>query len=153
MPADTAAFRHVLRRSGIRCTRQRETVYAALMASRCHPSAEELHRIVQRDQPGLSLATVYNTLEALTRLGLVRRLSPSSATSGVACRYDADVSSHAHLFTANGRVLDVPDDLGRAVLRQIPPDLIEQIERRMGVSVDRMSIEFIERPSETSEIQ
>lgn len=126
---------------GIRLTRQREQIYAALAASHSHPTAEELLRTVRATQPGISLATVYNTLETFTQAGLCRKIRLAAA--GGACRYDADLSDHLHLITPDGRVHDVPEDLGREVLEQISEDVVRRIGERMGVEIGRVSIEFL----------
>ena len=141
MQDHSAQLRGTLARYGIRATRQREEIYAALAAARDHPTAEELLRTVRCSQPGISLATVYNTLETFTRAGLCRKLC--LAAVGGPCRYDADLSDHLHVLSADGRVRDIPEDLGEAVLRHIPPELIRTIEERMGVRVERMSVNFL----------
>jgi Fe2+ or Zn2+ uptake regulation protein len=81
-----------LRRHGSRPTRQRRALYAALLGRTDHPTAEALHRSVRRRLPGLSLATVYTTLEVLAAAGLVARIA---APDGVA-RYDARIDVHDH---------------------------------------------------------
>ena len=134
-------FRTMLARHGIRSTRQREEIYAALAASDAHPTAEELLRSVRVSQPGLSLATVYNTLETFTRAGLCRKVC--TAAAGGPCRYDADLSDHLHAITPDGRVRDIPVDLGEAVLGHIPAELVRTIEERMGVRIERMSVDFL----------
>lgn len=133
-------LRDLLARHDIRLTRQREEIYWALAASKAHPTAEELLRAVRASQPGISLATVYNTLETFTRAGLCRKVSPSG---GGSCRYDADLSDHLHLITADGRVVDVPEDLGREVLAHLPHGLVRRIEQRMGTRIGRVSIGFL----------
>ncbi len=140
----SARYRAVLTRHGIRATRQREEIYAALAASHEHPTAEELLRAVRVTQPGLSLATVYNTLETFTRAGLCRKVC--TAAAGGPCRYDADLSDHLHAVTPDGRVRDIPADLGEAVLGHIPDELIRQIEARMGVRIERVSVDFLIAP-------
>lgn len=133
---------------GLRCTVQREQIYSALMASEVHPTADELFRAVQSACPGISLATVYNTLEAFTRAGLARRYAPCSLDHNGAYRYDADTTHHAHVMTATGQVRDLPDDLSREVLGAIPRHVLDRIEREMGVKVSRISVEFVEDSTE-----
>lgn len=141
MQENSAQYRATFARHGIRATRQREEIYAALAASHAHPTAEELLRSVRASQPGISLATVYNTLETFTRAGLCRKVCTGAASGP--CRYDADLSDHLHVISADGQVRDIPEDLGAAVLRHIPADLVHAIEKRMGVRVERMSVDFL----------
>jgi len=142
---DPDIIRERFSQHGIRCTKQREDIYAVLLASREHPTADELCREVRVSQPGLSLATVYNTLEIFTKRGLCRRLGNAipAGGAGSACRYDADLHEHAHLLTSDGRVHDVPEHLTRLVLDHIPRDVVNRIETEMGVKVERLSIDFI----------
>lgn len=146
---DAAAIRELFARHDLRWTKQREDVYGALMASEIHPTAEEVFNLVRpgevaADDGGMSLATVYNSLEALVRSGLVRRFSVTGV-GGAMLRYDADTSDHAHLVTADGGVRDIPPDLGRQAVESIPRELVERIERRLGVSIRRTTIEFVQR--------
>lgn len=140
---------------GLRCTRQRVEVFEALMASCEHPTAEELHKIVNERPPlsggeccedegeesgegRVSLATVYNTLDALCRVGLARRLV--CACGGA--RYDADLREHLHVTTEDGKVLDVPEDLGGRVLERIPAEALREVGERLGVKIRRVRVEF-----------
>ena len=113
-------------------------VYRALAATKAHPTAEELHRLVETASPGTSLATVYNTLEALCAAGLARRI----ATTQGATRYDADVSDHVHAMREDGAVVDLPGDLASELLAALPPDLACRLAQRMGTDVSRITIEL-----------
>lgn len=121
----------------VRATRQRELVYAALASTKSHPTAEELLLEVRQLDPGLSLATVYNTLETLQDARLCRRL----VTAGGPARYDADMNPHAHLIAPDGRVLDLPDDLNRRLLETLTPELQSEIQSRTGLRVISLRLE------------
>ena len=136
--------RDLFARHALRCTRQRETLYAALKATKTHPTAEELFERVRTADQSLSLATVYNTLEAFTNAGLIRRL-PSAVHAGPA-RYDADTHEHVHLTTPDGRVFDVPDDLSERFLDQLSEDLVAELERRTGMRIGRVSVQLVTEP-------
>jgi len=124
----------------LRCTRQRLAIYESLRQCTTHPTAEELYRLVRPGAGRLSLATVYNTLEALCDAGLCRRLL---ATHGC-CRYDADTSDHLHLrFRDSGEIRDVPADLGLRLLDGLPQPVVEEIERRLGVRIDGINIQLL----------
>jgi Fe2+ or Zn2+ uptake regulation protein len=132
-------IRDRLREYNLRCTRQRELVYGALASTTTHPTAEELYSMVRREDEGTSLATIYNTLEALTRVGLASRI-PSVAGGG-ACRYDACTGPHVHVVTDEGRVMDVPYDLSQRLLGHLPREVLEEMERRMGIAIERVSVQ------------
>ncbi len=94
------------REAGMNVTPQRMAVYRALLESVEHPSPEVLYRAVQPTMPSMSLATVYKSLEALERLGLVHEVPVVSDTR----RYDANTSDHHHLVcTTCGKVADFYD--------------------------------------------
>jgi Fe2+ or Zn2+ uptake regulation protein len=96
-------------------TPQRLTVFRHLTAGHGHPSAEELYATVRRELPTLSLATVYKTLDALARIGVVRRVARVGARS----RWDAGLESHHHLVCIEcGGVSDVLDAQLDAVKRR-----------------------------------
>src|SRR5262245_58297607 len=57
--------------SGFRFTPQREHVYSVLLQKRDHPTAEEVFIRAKREIPDISMATVYNCLDALVKCGLV----------------------------------------------------------------------------------
>ncbi|MFM9958019.1 MAG: Fur family transcriptional regulator [Phycisphaerales bacterium] len=133
-----APTRELLEKHGIRCTRQRVELYEALAACKSHPTAEQLHRMVVEHSPGTSLATVYNTLETFTQSGLCRRIT--SAGPGGA-RFDADLSNHMHVVDREGRVMDVPEHVGQELLSAITPDVVERLERALGVSIEHIDVQ------------
>jgi Fur family peroxide stress response transcriptional regulator len=126
----------------LRCTAQRRALYEALLRDNNHPTAEELYRRVKLHMSRLSLATVYNTLEALCKVGLARKLP----TNNGRCRYDADTSEHLHVcFRDDGVIEDVPDELGDRLIQQLPRTVISVIERELGVEVDGLNVQLLVR--------
>ena len=98
------ALTSLLRARGRRSTRQRRAVYASLAGHADHPTADRLLRDVRRRVPGLSLATVYKTLEVLVGVGAAGRIAD---TDGV-WRYDARTDLHDHRRCVRcGRMEDV----------------------------------------------
>lgn len=97
-------LRGALRAHGQRYTPQRAAVYEVLAASRSHPNAEEVYGAVREALPGISLATVYKSLEALVGCGLAIKLAYADG----ATRYDGQMDPHHHArCDACGRVFDV----------------------------------------------
>ncbi len=138
-----ADIRSLFAEKRLRCTSQRTDVYAALKGTKSHPTAEQLHRMVHERSPGTSLATVYNTLDALCSAGLARRIP----TAGGVARYDADVSDHLHAVTSDGRVMDVPSDLCGEILQALPDRIRQRLETRLGTPVRHLSVQFSDPPS------
>jgi Fur family peroxide stress response transcriptional regulator len=95
-----------LRDAGLRVTPQRLVIYETLVKDKQHPTAQSLFERLQSTLPSLSQATVYNTLETMVEMGLVRELG--TAGDGMV-RYDADISPHAHLVCTDcNRIEDFP---------------------------------------------
>jgi len=70
-------------------------------------SAEDLYRMVKRQQPMMSRNTVYYTLGVLRNAGLVREVNVGHDMA----RYDGNVRMHHHLICLGcGQIMDVMDD-------------------------------------------
>ncbi|HWQ56588.1 MAG TPA: Fur family transcriptional regulator [Bryobacteraceae bacterium] len=95
-----AAFRA----RSLRSTPQRYAVFQYLLDNPVHATAEEIFRAVNRSDPRSSRATVYNSLHALVRAGLVREV----ALEGRSARFDANLDGHHHFLCERcGAVEDV----------------------------------------------
>lgn len=138
MRATEPDIKQLFARHGIRCTKQRVDVYRALASTDGHPTAEELFWSVKQCDGCMSLATVYNTLEAFCAAGLCRKI-PLGAGGA---RFDADLRNHPHVVTADGRVFDVAPDLGARLVDAIPRDLLAEVERQVGAPIQRMRVRF-----------
>ena len=111
----------VIAHSGIRLTPQRRTVFEALMDQRDHPTALEVFMRVKTRMPSISLATVYNCLEALTESGLVKHVNLDRSPS----RYCPNQVPHGHFFCTDcGAVFDVPLKAGAGDAWETPPGAI-----------------------------
>lgn len=95
-----------LRAAGLRVTAPRALILGILRRSGQHLDASEIHAAARRHNPGLSLATVYRTMRALRRAGLVeqRYLGPGRAQD----HFEAAGSPEHYHFTCSacGRVFE-----------------------------------------------
>ena len=107
----TADFRQMLQEADLRVTRPRIAVLGAVYA---HPHAdtESIIRAVREDLSEVSHQTVYDSLNALTAVGLVRRIQPS----GSVARYESRVGdNHHHVVCRScGVIADVDCAVGDA---------------------------------------
>lgn len=112
------AFRARCREAGLKVTPQRMTVYATLLASTEHPSADAVFREVRKIFPSISLDTVNRTLLTLNEIGAAFIVEGS----GDAKRFDANLKTHQHFKCVKCRriidfrhepfdQIDVPKDL------------------------------------------
>ncbi|MEZ6193451.1 MAG: transcriptional repressor [Phycisphaerales bacterium] len=127
---------------GLRCTKQRRAIFDALSHHCCHPTADELYRTVKPQIEGLSLATVYNTLEAFCSAGLAYKIAGCGGNGST--RYDAAGDDHLHLrCRKTGHVIDVPEDLGKRILEHIPTELMEELQERTGFKVNKVQLDLV----------
>jgi Fe2+ or Zn2+ uptake regulation protein len=102
-----------LRDRGQRVTSQRLVIGRLLRELDRHVTAEEVLRRASQQLPGVSLPTVYATLDLLAELGEARRVSV-----GGPVLYDPRAEDHAHLRCREcGAVtdLDIPVDTSSAL--------------------------------------
>jgi Fe2+ or Zn2+ uptake regulation protein len=101
---DADDFVSLFRSHGLRITPQRHQVFRVLAGNHSHPTAEAVWAAVRREQPAISLKTVYETLHELVKLGAVRRLDLDPGAS----RFDPNVSTHHHFVCRTcGRMADL----------------------------------------------
>lgn len=114
--------------NGLRMTRQRQEVYRFLMGERSHPTANEVFMRIKESLPNISLATVYNCLEALVQHNIVRQVNFDREPS----RYCPNLDEHGHFHDeATGRIHDVKFKPGINLtdLLDLPPNtVIKDIE-------------------------
>ncbi|MEI9963238.1 MAG: transcriptional repressor [Limisphaerales bacterium] len=99
-----SAFSERLNVSGFRFTPQRQQVYDVILHKRDHPTAEEVFIRAKKAMPEISHATVYNTLDALVKCGLIRQVQLERG----ATRFCPNMEEHCHYFCDScGEVFDV----------------------------------------------
>lgn len=79
-------------------------VYNVLMSERDHPSAEQVFLRVKQELPDISMATVYNCLDALVKCRLVNEVNVDRG----ATRYCPNMKEHCHFYCDDcGKVFDI----------------------------------------------
>ena len=90
--------------SGFRFTPQRRHVYDVLLQKFDHPTAEEVFIRAKKAMPEISLATVYNCLDALVESSMVRQVQIQRG----ATRFCPNMEEHCHYHCDQcGAVFDV----------------------------------------------
>ena len=87
-------FTERLASRGFRLTPQREHVYSVLLRERDHPTAEQVFMRAKKGMPEISMATVYNCLDALVKCRLVREVN----LDRMARRYCPNMLDHHHFY-------------------------------------------------------
>jgi Fur family transcriptional regulator, peroxide stress response regulator len=117
-----------LQSKGFRLTPHREAVHAYLASVDHHPTAEEVYLAVKGQGSRLSLATVYNALEALVEAGLASKLAFGDGSA----RYDIRTDQHDHIHCIGcGMLRDLPPLLRRESLGDVPEQDFEVIGYRL----------------------
>ena len=106
---DDLVLRQTLQENGHRYTDQRAAVFKHVARSRVHPTAEDVFLDVRTEVPGISLATVYKSLEMLVNCGLAKKLNLDDGSA----RFCGRTEPHHHArCLACGALSDVPGELG-----------------------------------------
>jgi len=92
-----------LKDKGVRFTPQRQAILEFLLETISHPTADEIYHHVKAKFPGVSLGTIYNTLNMLKEHGHLLELSYGDMSS----RFDGNPKNHYHIVCSKcGTVAD-----------------------------------------------
>lgn len=99
--------------SGFKLTPQRESVVIVLLENeKDHLSAEEIYFLVKKKSPEIGLATVYRTLEILTDLNIVNKVSFDDGLARYDLRKEGAEHFHHHLLCLEcGNIEEIEEDL------------------------------------------
>lgn len=92
-----------LKEKGVRFTPQRQAILEYLLGTDTHPTAEDIYQYVKAKFPGVSLGTIYNTLNMLKEHGYILELSYGDMSS----RFDGNAKNHYHVVCSEcSKVVD-----------------------------------------------
>ncbi|MBK9155532.1 MAG: transcriptional repressor [Chloracidobacterium sp.] len=110
-------------------TKQRKAVLEVIRDAEDHLTANEVFESARRLLPGISFATVYNSLRYLKQEGLIGEVRFGSGAS----RYDRRLSRHDHaVCTQCGKLVDL--DL------RIPPGLVKEAAERSSFEPESIEL-------------
>lgn len=119
---------------GMRLSRQRRMVLDLLWSEKSHLSARDIFEKLNNLGRNIGHTSVYQNLEALQSAGVIECLDRAS---GRLYGYRSD--PHSHLTcTETGDIRDLDVEL--------PPDLLEQIERHTGYHIESYTLHLTGRP-------
>lgn len=133
---DIAQLTQKLRDCGLRPTRQRSALAQLLFSKgERHVSAEELFEEARQENIEISLATVYNTLNQFTDVGLLRAISIDSTR----IYFDTKTGDHHHFFLEESEELvDIPE--GSIRVENLP-------QTPVGTTISRVDVIVRVRPA------
>ena len=109
-PSGTSDITEILKSMGLQVTAQRIAVYRAVRDSP-HAIADEIAQTVRDELGAISRQAVYDALNAMSEVGILRRIQPA----GSAARYEHRVDNHHHLACRScGSVIDIDCAIGEA---------------------------------------
>jgi len=83
---------NALKQSGFRLTQQRMAIIDYIAGREDHPSARQIYDEI-RTETGISFATIYNTLETLVDMDLIKEIDFEHDEN----RYDTNLTPHLNL--------------------------------------------------------
>ena len=105
---DTSTLTLALQQAGMRLTPQRAAICELLTTSEEHPTAAMIYEDLKPRFPSMSLATVYNTLDALVEIGAINVLGQAGDDT---VHYDADTEPHVNLACLScHKIVDIPSE-------------------------------------------
>ncbi len=129
--AKTKQLLAALEGAGKRNTAQRYAVCKALAAHPGHPTVSEIYAEVRAEFPMISQATVYNTVEALQKLGVLTQLDIADHDH---IHYDLDVTPHVNLVCRHcENIADLPIGTLKSLLDEAAERSGFEVEREAGV--------------------
>ncbi|OSB10498.1 Fur family transcriptional regulator [Paraclostridium bifermentans] len=102
-------------------SKQRELILNAVKDNTVHPTADFIYDYLKKDNPNLSLGTVYRNLSQLVNHGYIQKVS----MPGLPDRFDSNVIEHNHMVCdVCGNIQDIHSD----ILKNIPSAISNELD-------------------------
>lgn len=115
----------------VKFSKQRNLIYETVYNNRTHPTADFVYCELKKDNPNLSMGTVYRNLQQLTENGKILKLH----IPGRADRFDGNTDPHYHSIC---EVCGEVDDIFIEYL----DDIDKLVGSKFGISVQSHTITF-----------
>lgn len=94
-------------KNGLKVTPQRVAILECIISLDNHPSVDNITRLLRLSYPNISLATIYNSLDAFSKKGIIKKVLTKNEPE----RFDTVGKKHHHLYsTETDRIEDYYDD-------------------------------------------
>lgn len=85
-------------------SRQREIILKHVKSFPVHPTADQVYTALKKENPSLSLGTVYRNLNQLSDIGMLKKIHIADGSD----RFDGRTDPHFHMICEGcGRVFDI----------------------------------------------
>lgn len=97
-----------IKKIGYRITKHRKTIIDYIAQRKDHPSVKQIYNEIKINDPKISLATVYNTLNLLVKIKFLKEIEFEDKDN----RYDTNLSPHLNLICSKcGSIVDFEYEL------------------------------------------
>lgn len=112
-------------------SKQRELILNYILNSHEHLTADTIYADLKKDNPELSLGTVYRNLTKLTEVGAIKKVSLPNQVD----KFDKNLEPHAHLIC---------DECGSVTDINIPEvkSFIDKVSKDEDILINRYNISF-----------
>ena len=101
-------------------SKQRELILSAVKDNTVHPTADFIYDYLKKDNPNLSLGTVYRNLSQLVNHGYIQKVS----IPGFPDRFDGNVIKHNHMICdVCGNIQDIHSDILKNITSALSNEL------------------------------
>ena len=102
-------LKSILKTEGLRYTQQRQIIWDEIRESKEHRDAEEIYQALRGKNIGVSRATVYRTIDVLTKNKMVQKMDVGDGKSLYEAQLDND--HHDHMICVDsGKIIEFFDE-------------------------------------------
>lgn len=108
-------YRAKIKAVGLKATPQRISILKVLTETDCHPSADMLIKMLEKEGHVMSVGTIYNILDTFEEKGLIIKLHDQNEVM----RFDAITAFHVHVIDdETNSIQDVHDEKLESLISQ-----------------------------------
>ncbi len=98
-------FKEILRKEGLRYTKQRQAVWDEIQNSKEHRDAEDIYMSIRNNGVNVSRATVYRTIDVLVKNRMVRKMDVGDGRNRYEPRLDDALHDHM-ICIETGKIIE-----------------------------------------------
>ena len=112
-------------------SKQRKLILDTVLENKVHPTADFIYEYLKKENPNLSLGTVYRNLSQLVEHGFITKVS----IPGQPDRFDGSTKDHCHLLC--GSCNDIYD-----IESKLIEDIPSKLSQELGINIISSSVLF-----------